>query len=289
MPDTVRPASLPDDTRIGRSALNVADLAVTKAFYRDVIGLEVLRSGEASVTMAVGDTTILVLQGPSPAARPETAAGLYHNAIRVPSRGALGDAIGRLRDTEALEGAADHGVSEAVYCRDPEDNGLEIYRDRPREAWPVGEDGRVQFTTEPLDIDALTGAATGDRRLPPGSDLGHVHLEVTDLPAFGTFFVDGLGLSIRAELPGATFVAAGEYHHHVGGNVWHRRSTPAGGASLAWFELVVPDVDALQTARDRLGTKGYSITEPDRWVGDAPAAGFATTNRDAIPLRLRTI
>jgi catechol 2,3-dioxygenase len=271
--------SLPAGTRLGRSALRVLDLETVTAFYRDVVGLDVIGTDAGVATLGVSSTPLLVLEETTDGSRSRNAAGLYHNAFRVPTRGALGDAVKRLREDGSLEGASDHRVSEALYSTDPEGNGVEIYRDYPREDWPTTDDGRVQMTTDSLDLDAVAAAATGERGLPSGSDIGHVHLEVTSLAAFQDCYASALGFSMRAEVPGANFVAAGGYHHHVGANTWHRRRDPAGGPGLAWFEIVVPDADVLASARERLVAGGFSVTEI--------AAGFEFTDPDGFRVRLR--
>lgn len=222
--------TLPKETRIGRSALRVSDLAELTEFYRDVVGLRVLRRSEAVAVFGVDGTPLLVLESDegSPERR-QAETGLYHNAFRVPSRAALGDALRRLREHWHLDGAADHRVSEALYATDPEGNGVEIYRDFPHEEWSVTDDGRVRMGTDPLDLSDIDAVARGDDRVLPGTDVGHVHLEVSSLDAFRDFYVDALGFEVQADAPGATFVAAGGYHHHVGANVWNGRTKPAEG------------------------------------------------------------
>ncbi|WP_423996461.1 VOC family protein [Halorubrum trapanicum] len=287
-------SSLPAETRIGRAALRVADLDETTAFYRDVVGLAVLDRDAERATLGVDGTPLLVLErdadGP---ARSRTDAGLFHTAFRVPSRAALGEALGRVRERWRLDGASDHLVSEALYLDDPEGNGVEIYRDRPREEWPVDGDGTVRMATDPLDVEGVAAAAGGDEtdaaplvdRAPAGTDVGHVHLEVTSLSAFETVYVDGLGFEVGTSGPDVRFVAAGGYHHHLGANTWRGRTTPAAGRGLAWFEVVVPDAAALEAVRARLdavagdGDVEFAVAER--------ADGFAVTDADGIEVRVR--
>ncbi|NEU56153.1 VOC family protein [Halorussus sp. MSC15.2] len=274
--------TVPDRTRVGRTALTVADLAETTDFYRDVVGLAVQSRDDESATLGVDGTPLLVLSESDVPDRDPESAGLYHNAFRVPSRGALGDALRRVRNRWRLDGASDHLVSEALYLTDPEDNGVEIYRDRPREEWEFGDDGTVRMDTLPLDVDALVADASGtpDAGAPPGTAVGHVHLEVSSLARSREFYVDTLGLGVRAAYgDSALFVAAGEYHHHLGLNTWRRRSRPAAGRGLAWFELVVPDEDALAAVRRRLADAGESVTDRDD--------GVAVTDPDGVSVRLR--
>lgn len=272
---------LPTGTGIGRVALRVADAERATAFYRDVVGLEPLsRAGGVATLGADGDPLIVLESDPDAPERDRSEAGLYHAAIRVPSRAALGDALARVRSEWSLEGASDHGVSEALYLSDPEGNGVEIYRDRPRSEWTVRDDGRVRLVTEPLDLDAVAAAATGAAAAPAGTDVGHVHLEVAALDAFESFYVDAVGFARSATVPDARFVAAGGYHHHLGANRWSNRTTPAAaGRGLSWFEVTVPDEGAVRAVRDRLAAAGRDPT--------AVEGGIAVTDPDGIEVRFR--
>jgi len=301
-PPADRPSSdhLPAGTRIGRAALRVADLDETVAFYRDVVGLAVLDRDGDEALLGVGDaegdetaapdaTPLLVLRrDPDRPERAPTDAGLFHTAFRVPSRAALGEALGRARDRWRLDGASDHLVSEALYLDDPEGNGVEIYRDRPRDEWPIDEDGTVRMATDPLDVEGVAAAAGGTRadRAPPGTDVGHVHLEVTSLSAFEAVYVDGLGFEVGMTGPDVRFVAAGGYHHHLGANTWRGRTTSASGRGLAWFEVVVPDAAALDAARVRL--EGVASDGDLDVAVDERADGIAATDADGIEVRVRT-
>lgn len=278
--------SLPADTHLGRTALRVADLAAVVEFYRRVVGLEVLADDDGTATLGAGGTPVLELvEAPAVPERPRPAAGLYHSAFRVPSRGALGEALQRIRERWQLDGASDHGVSEALYLSDPEGNGVEVYRDRPRAEWPRGDDDRLSIPTDPLDLEGVAAAADGAsdaEGAPPGTDLGHVHLEVTSLDAFEAFYVDALGFETQATVPGARFVGAGGYHHHVGANVWNGRSAPASGRGLAWFEVVLPDAASLAAVREQLAARDVAVRELDD--GEA----FEATDQDGIRVRLRS-
>jgi catechol 2,3-dioxygenase len=272
---------LPPETRIGRVALRVADLASPVEFYRDVIGLTVQERTPERAVLGAGDPLLVLDRVPDLPDRPETAAGLFHLAVRVPSREALGDALARVEEGWQLTGASDHGVSEALYLRDPEGNGVEIYRDRERAAWPTAAHG-VEMDTRPLDLDALRAAVAGDApdRVPGDTDIGHVHLEVTSLPEAQAFYVDSLGLGVRQEWgDDALFVAAGDYHHHVGLNTWNGRTTATEGRGLDWFELVVPDGETLAGVRDRLAGAGAPISDSGN--------GLAVEDPDGIEIRLR--
>lgn len=244
---------LPAESRIGRAALRVGNLDRVRDFYINVVGLRVLdRRSDAtdggstdSVVLGAGDVPLLTLFGrPDAPERQPGEAGLFHVAFRVPTRAALGTVLERIESRWRLTGASEHLVSEALYCRDPEGNGVEIYRDRERDEWPIDSDGRVEMGTLPLDRTGVLEAAPDGRstdQLPPGTDIGHIHLEAVDLEATRTFYTDVVGLRLRQRMAGATFLAAGEYHHHVGLNVWNRSRDPAGESrGLAWYELLVP-------------------------------------------------
>ncbi|VTT87280.1 Glyoxalase family protein [Halorubrum sp. DM2] len=298
---------LPAGTRIGRAALRVADLDETTAFYRDVVGLAVLDRAAERATLGVDGTPLLVVERDADRpARSRTDAGLFHTAFRVPSRAALGEALGRVRERWRLDGGSDHLVSEALYLDDPEGNGVEIYRDRPREEWPVDESGAVRMATEPLDVEGVAAAAAEETeaeeaaageteagetastdlvdRAPADTDVGHVHLEVTSLSAFEAVYVDGLGFEVGMTGPDVRFVAAGGYHHHLGANTWRGRTTSAAGRGLAWFEVVVPDEAALDAVRVRLD----AVAAEREVAVDERDDGIAVTDGDGIEVRVRT-
>ena len=255
---------LPSETRIGRTALRVSNLDEIVEFYREVVGLSVLTRSEAAAILGVEKTPLLVLERDEDAlSRDRSGAGLYHTAFRVPSHSALGDALARVRDSWQLSGAADHDVSEALYLTDPEGNGVEIYRDFPREEWPIADDGRVQIGTYPLDLEPVEAAGTGELGVPAGTDIGHVHLEVTSLEAFSDFYVDTLGFDVQTTVPDASFVSAGGYHHHIGANTWNHRTGPVEGRGLSWFEVLLPEAQALETIRDRISGSQFTVTGTD--------------------------
>jgi len=273
-------AELPHATRVGRVALDVPDLESAVAFYGDVIGLAVHeREGDRAVLGAPDEPLLVCRERADAEPGPADAAGLYHTAFRVPTRAALGDALERIEAGASLDGASDHDVSEALYLRDPAGNGVEVYRDYPRADWPTSG-GRIEMVTRPLDISAVRDAAGDGPNAPEGTRVGHVHLEVTSIPAARSFYVEALGMNLRATVAdSALFVAAGDYHHHVGLNVWRARKAPMSGRGLSWFELLVPDGEALSAVRDRLGKGDVDVDD----VGD----GFVATDPDAIPIHLR--
>ncbi|WP_226021232.1 VOC family protein [Halomicrobium salinisoli] len=272
---------LPPSTRVGRVALRVGDVERVADFYERVVGLRVRERSPDRVVLGADEPLLVLESAPDLPERRTDEAGLYHVAFRVPSRAALGDALARVESEWELTGATDHLVSEALYLTDPDGNGVEIYLDRPRGEWPVSSDGRVEMATRPLALGDLREAAAGAAAVPDGTDVGHVHLAVTDLDRSRRFYVDALGLRVRQALGDeALFTAAGDYHHHVGLNTWEGRSRPASGRGLAWFELVVPDADALAGVREvASGASDLGLNERD--------GGLETADPDGIGLRLR--
>jgi catechol 2,3-dioxygenase len=238
-------------TQIGEVALVVADLERSVDFYTDVIGMTLLgRSpGEATLGGPEGKALLRLSEAPGAPPRPPRTTGLYHFAILVPSRRDLAIRLQRLAETRTrLQGAADHLVSEALYLADPDGNGIEIYRDRPREEWQwIG--GRVQMDSLPVDFGNLLdeiGSADASAALPPGTVIGHVHLHVPNLREAVRFYCETLGLDLVAEMPGAAFLSAGGYHHHLGLNTWAGVNPPdARSAGLDYFEFLLPDTRSL--------------------------------------------
>jgi catechol 2,3-dioxygenase len=266
--DTIDPA-----TSMGPVRLTVADLDRARDFYRDAIGLSELEPSNGSVRLGTADPSerpVVELVGePDSPPRPRGTSGLFHLAILVPSRPDLARALQRVAEAGwRLSGASDHLVSEALYLSDPEGNGIELYRDRPRDQWPV-RDGVLQMDTLPLDLDGVLGELRredGDAPMPAGTRIGHVHLNVGDLSAAEAFYSGALGFDVTVRgYPGALFVSAGGYHHHLGLNTWAGEGAPpapAGSRGLREFEIVLPSAAAVATEGDRLREAGFE-PEPD--------------------------
>ena len=216
---------LPAATHLGAIRLRVGDLDRLQRFYEEAIGLRTLPGDDDGVVaLGVDGRPLVELDAdPDAPARPPHTTGLFHLAILVPTRADLARALRRLAATGwRLSGASDHLVSEALYLSDPEGNGIELYRDRPRDEWPIA-DGALRMDTLPLDLGSLLSeddSGSGDG-MPAGTVLGHVHLQVADLGPAERFWVDALGLDVTVRgYPGALFASAGGYHHHVGLNTW---------------------------------------------------------------------
>ena len=217
--------SLPDDAHIGRVSLIVRDLERSVPFYRDVLGFrEAKRDGRTLLLGAGGPVLIELHENTSAVPKPRRTTGLYHFAILVPSRAALGRSLRRLYEKRwPLSGASDHLVSEALYLDDPDGLGIEIYRDRPRAEWPI-TNGQLLMATDPLDLQSVydePGAESPWNGLETGTVIGHVHLHVPHLDAAEQLYCARIGFepTVRG-YPGALFVAAGGYHHHLGLNTW---------------------------------------------------------------------
>jgi catechol 2,3-dioxygenase len=250
-------------TTIGAVHLTISELRRAVRFYETHVGLSVHRRDDRTAWLGVGGADLLILSQCETAPRVRGTTGLYHFAIVVPSRVDLARSLRRLVGTgTVLQGAADHGVSEALYLADEDGNGIEIYRDRPHDQWPtVG--GQLRMGADPLDLDALLGEGGGaevSAGLPPGTRIGHVHLHVARLPAARAFYVDVLGFELMQQYgPSALFVAAGGYHHHIGLNTWAGVGAPPpppGAIGLKHFTVVLPDAEALAAVAKRLEAAG---------------------------------
>ncbi len=227
--------------RLRSLTLRVRNLGVQQAFYQETLGLSVLENEPDRLVLSPesGSFTLELLANPSAPLRPWPSIGLYHFALLLPDRSSLASAALRLLQKGAFfEGAADHGVSEALYFRDPEGNGLELYADRPPEAWP--RQGPL-MVTEPLDLEALLRSAQ-PMPLPPEVHLGHLHLHVPDLEEAERFFAGRLRMEVTLRTyPGARFFAYDGYHHHIGTNIWARsRRAPPNATGLVAYTLVLP-------------------------------------------------
>lgn len=245
-PAVAQPASMPDTTRLTQIQPRVRDPETLEQFYADRLGLKV-RGDEGRGTVlapGAGAFRLLLQADPNASRRPRGSLGLYHWALRVPDRSSLAAVLAHLAEKDVeIQGLVDHGVSEALYVSDPEGNGVEVYWDKPREEWPTRGD-EVAMVTESLDPRGLLDDAEEASPLPGDTELGHVHLSVASLQDAGSFY-QRLGLRVRqSTYPGALFLAAGDYHHHVGLNTWGSgQSAPPGSAGLIGFTFGIPESD----------------------------------------------
>ncbi len=260
--------------RCGAVRLVVRDLDRSLRYYQERIGLRLLRREDGAAALGADQSELLTLvEQPDalPVQRAHT--GLYHFALLTPDRAALSRVLNHLIATQTpIDGASDHGVSEALYLSDPDGHGIEIYRDRPQREWPFVR-GSLGMTTDPLDLHGLL-AADRTRALWEGIDprtvMGHIHLHVADLAAAERFYVDLLGLDLMQRFGGqAAFVSAGGYHHHLGLNTWAGIGAPPppkSAARLLDFQLIVPDSTILMRIIEQLQFFGIEAnTTADGW------------------------
>lgn len=280
---------LPDETRIGQVHLQVSDLERALSFYGDLLGFKTVKSQERkAVLSATGQQPghIILSELPGAKPKPPRTTGLFHVAIRFPQRKSLAQTLQRLIERRyPLHGFSDHAVSEAIYLADPDGNGVELYSDRPREAWPM-RNGQVEMVTEPLDVENLLKETAGGGNLwkgiDPGTDIGHVHLRVSDLAKARRFYHEILGLDITQQnYPGALFLSAGGYHHHLGLNIWGGRNIPpppADAVGLLAFSLEVPGESTLDILRQKISEAGLEIESPG--TEDEYTTGLAVRDDD---------
>jgi catechol 2,3-dioxygenase len=256
---------------MGTVRLTVSDIQRSRAFYERAIGLTPWEHDDGAVGLGPSAAEPLVeLWGDSAAPGLDgRAPGLFHLAILVPTRRDLAFALRRLADARwPLDGASDHLVSEALYLSDPDGNGIEIYRDRPRPEWRQ-RDGQLEMATLPLDLEGVLSelpTTDGPQELaPPATIIGHVHLQVSDLRDAEEFYSGVLGFDVMVRsYPGALFVSAGGYHHHLGLNTWHSAGAtppPPGSIGLRSFEVVLPNDVELAHVLERAHGAGIEIEQ----------------------------
>ena len=270
-------AAIDPHLRIGSVHLDVSDLPRSIDFYERVLGLALISSEPHRAQLGPDREHPALVLGEiaAPTPLPRSATGLFHVAWLHPTRAALADSVRRIAGARwPLQGASDHGVSEALYLSDPDGLGIEIYVDRPREQWQRSSDGRwVNMVTQPLDLDDLLAQSAADpsAAVAAQTSIGHVHLKVSDVPRATAFYRDVLGLQEQAQLPSAAFLSAGGYHHHVGLNSWQSQGAPAAPDSapgLRRIELELSSGDALQALEHSLReTLAGSDAEPLRASG----------------------
>jgi catechol 2,3-dioxygenase len=268
--------------------LAVSDLPRSVDFYERVLGLPLIAREEHQAQLGADPARPALVLGDiaAPTPLPPGATGLYHVAWLHPSRAALAETVLRVAGSRwPLEGAADHGVSEALYLSDPDGLGIEIYADRPRERWerPPGGQG-VKMVTLPLDVDDLLAESSAEpaSAMAAESVIGHVHLKVSDVPRAAAFYRDTLGFEEQATLPSAAFLAAGDYHHHVGLNSWQSRgATPAPDSApgLRRIEFQLGGADALEAL-----VSGLAEAAGEPASADAGGERLLVSDPDGVPL-----
>ncbi|HLZ57398.1 MAG TPA: VOC family protein [Ktedonosporobacter sp.] len=259
-------------THIGSVTLAIASLERSLSFYEQVLGFHVIEnSGKVAV---LGTTTgvplLALIEQEHAQPQPARTTGLYHFAILVPSRTDLARSLYHLAASSyRLDGYADHLVSEALYLSDPDGNGIEIYRDRPRDTWRWNT-GQIRMASDPIDIEGMLEEGRHSPSewagLAPQTMIGHMHLRVADIQQARTFYGDLLGFATTAQMPGALFISAGGYHHHLGLNTWQSRNAPRPApdtVGLRFFTIQLPDQAALQQVQARLQAANIPVEQLD--------------------------
>ncbi len=263
---------MPAGAHAGDLALRVTDLAAATDFYGRLVGFRVGEESQGEARLlgrSEHETVLRLIAEPDARGRAPRSAGLFHAAFRYPDRRELASAVLRLaRQGYPLDGAADHLVSDAIYLRDPGGNGVELYTDKPRSQWPRNG-GEIAMGTEPLDVVGLLREGT-DAQGTGTVELGHVHLQVTDIPRSEQFYSGLLGFDVtQRTFPGALFLSAGGYHHHIGMNVWStRRGRGLDPGALGLVEFTVRTGDARAVGQIRLRLEAANV--PVELRGDDP-------------------
>jgi catechol 2,3-dioxygenase len=291
--------SIHPHTTIGAVYLTVADLSRSLTFYQQNIGFRLQWQENGLAYLGVRPHTPLLVLHERPGARPaRRVTGLYHFAILVPSRLHLAHSLHHLAETQTpLQGFSDHLVSEAIYLADPDGNGIEIYRDRPRQDW-YDADGNFLLGNAPLDTDGILAELAGDSEewsgLHPDTVIGHIHLHVAHIPPAEQFYTGVLGFDLMARYgPTASFVSAGGYHHHIAFNTWAGVGAPQpapDSVGLRWYEIQLPDTAALEEVADRIRQAGLPLEErPDGLFVRDPAQNgilLTTSQQQSSPTQM---
>jgi len=265
---SVASTSINSGTNIGLVTLRVAQLERSLRFYHGILGFQPIEQAPGRVVLGTQDNQPLleVIEVPGAGPNPIRATGLYHVAIVLPTRPDLGRMLLRLAEANIEIGHGDHVVSEALYISDPDENGLELYQDRPRSTWRW-ERGTLVMGTEAVDLRSLAEDSVHAEAwdvVPAGTRVGHIHLKVGNIPAARRFYSDILGFDVMVQMPTALFVSAGGYHHHIGMNIWHSQGaapTPVTMAGLQSYVIAIPTPEALQEVKARLVANNVSFTE----------------------------
>lgn len=260
--------SLPNTLSLDSVQLTVSNLDRSIAFYQHSLGFKLHRREADTAYLGAGRTDRLALTEQPGAKRVPRTTGLYHFAILVPSRLELAQVLNRLTETQTpVEGFSDHLVSEAIYLPDPDGNGIEIYRDRPRAEWR-DEHGNFRMGTDPLDLESVLAELNGPSEtwhgFPPETGLGHLHLHVRQILEAQNFYCNILGFDLMMNIGSALFVSAGGYHHHLGLNVWAGVGAPPpppNSVGLRSFVIRLPNRNEVDQVLDRLRAANVSIEE----------------------------
>ncbi len=278
---------IPTGTKIGSIELAVNNLDSMTDFYTSSLGLNLIKQNNKSYSFGSSgsDRELLILNERKDLKAPvANAPGLFHFALLVPSRKELAKVLLNLyKRNEKFDGFANHGVSEAIYLKDPESNGIEIYSDTQSELWKWSGD-KIQMVTEPLNIDSLLSIINSDEKfggLHSETRIGHVHLKISSVDKAKKFYNESAGFKItRSDYPGALFLAAGNYHHHIGANTWRSKNAPACDADtlgLQKFSVVLPDLLSLKEI-------SFRLLKDDRPVISQTDSSLVTNDLDGIKI-----
>ena len=267
-------------------ALNVKDLESQTAFYHQLLGLEILNQSEKEVLLGAGGKPLVKLIQTENTSNSKQSYGLYHMALLLPTREDLANVFKRLLDLKIpLVGGADHGYSEAIYLEDLEGNGIELYRDKPVVEWDIREDGRIIGVTEELSAQDIyeLGKEMEPFAIASGTRMGHVHLSVKNSRKSSAFYQESLNLEDKFTIPHASWIASGDYHHHLAVNEWGGKNLAPreqGMPGLAYYVVEVENkeflVNLFTQAQDRQGQL--------QWISSSE---FSVTDKDGIVTRVR--
>ncbi len=269
------PASIHPGTNIGLVTLRISNLERSRNFYEGILHFQPIEQTPGKLVLGAQDKQPLLelIEIPEATPQPRRATGLYHVAIVFPTRADLGRELLNLINAGLQIGQGDHLVSEALYISDPDHNGLELYRDRPRSTWHW-TNNVVEMATDPVDIRGLVEEGTRDAEpwevIPAGTRVGHIHLQIGDIEEARQFYHAILGFDVTAHLPGALFVSAGGYHHHIGLNTWQSlgaKPTPANSAGLQHYVIAIPTREGLLAVKQRLLAHNVPFEEQEDLIG----------------------
>jgi len=285
---------LPDDTKVAHAHLTVNDMEQSLNFYTNLVGFKVSNEIDNTVLLsATGDPPyhLILTEDKGAGYQSRRAAGLFHVAIRFPSRKSLARVVKRLALNEyPIQGASDHIVSEALYLADPDGNGLEFYTDRPRELWPrAGE--TIEMATNPLDINDLLNqddsATIPLGEIDPGTDIGHIHLQVTSVEKAEKFYHELLGFDVmQRSYQGAIFLSAGGYHHHIGANTWNSKEGSPHQKNTVGLRATSFEVPDEKTWNELTALMSKNSTSSIRFTDYGYAIAASGEDLDSIPVEL---
>ena len=271
---------------LAEAVLNVKDLARQTAFYTQIIGLEIRTQTETEVILGAGGKDLVHLIQTNRKEAVKSSYGLYHMAILLPSREDLADVFKHIAELNyPFIGASDHGYSEALYLEDPEGNGIELYRDKPVADWDIREDGRIIGVTEELSAQEIydMGRKMNPFVIAPDTRMGHIHLSVKDSQLATAFYQAVLDLSDKFTIPSASWIASGDYHHHLAVNEWGGKALAKRDKDmpgLAYYVVEVANKEGLVTIAER--AKAYGA--PVKWLS---SNDFTFEDTDGIVTRVR--